>query len=99
MSDPISLTLERLDRLERSLAGLSAQVDKRFDKVDNRFDGIESALGKMVNVLEAHDVRLEEIVGRLDRLMAQTIRARTEDAERLDSLQRRLTELEERERP
>jgi hypothetical protein len=42
---------------------------KRFDDVDKRFEGLESALGKIVTVLEAHDQRLEMIVGRLDRLM------------------------------
>ncbi len=92
MADPIDLTLSRLDRLEKSLADLDT-------KIDQRFDGVESALGKMVNVLEAHDVRLEEIVARLDRLMDQTIRARTEDAARLDELQRRLAALEGRDRP
>jgi hypothetical protein len=89
MSDPIDLTLERLTRLEALVTAFRADVDRRFD-------GVESALGKMVNVLEAHDQRLELIVGRLDRLMDQTIRARTEDAERMDDLNRRLEQLEHR---
>lgn len=62
MSEAIDITLERLSRLEESIAGFRADVGRRFD-------GLESALGKIVNVLEAHDQRLEEIVGRLDRLM------------------------------
>jgi DNA anti-recombination protein RmuC len=87
VADPIDLTLERLTRLE-------AKVDALAEKMDKRLDGIESALGKIVTVLEAHDQRLEAIVGRLDRLMEQTIRARSEDAARLDDLNRRLERLE-----
>ena len=90
VSEPIDLTLERLTRLETKLDALTG----RFDGVDKRLDGMESALGKIVTVLEAHDQRLEQIVGGLDRLMDQTVRARTEGAERLDSLNRRLEQLE-----
>jgi hypothetical protein len=44
-------------------------TDKRFDATDKRLDSIETSIGKMVSVLEAHDERLERIVVRLDRLL------------------------------
>jgi hypothetical protein len=59
VADPIGITLERINRLERLIQG-------RFDAVDKRLDSVESVLGKMVTILEAHDERLELIVGRLD---------------------------------
>jgi hypothetical protein len=86
---PIDLTLERLNRLERL-------VTDRFDQVDKRLDSVETAIGKMVTVLEAHDERLEGIVARLDRLIDQTVRARTEDTNRMADVERRLKALEER---
>jgi hypothetical protein len=86
---PMDLTLERLNRLEKL-------VKERFDSMDKRFDTIESSLGKMVTVLEAHDQRLEGIVVRLDRLIEQTVRARTEDTARMADIERRLAALEER---
>lgn len=86
---PIDLTLERLTRLE-------SLVKQRFDASDKRLDTIETSLGKMVTVLEAHDQRLDGIVGRLDRLLEQTIRARTEDTAQMSDIERRLGELEER---
>jgi hypothetical protein len=61
VSEPIDLTFERLTRLETELDAFSAEVDKRFTEVDKRFDGLETALGKIVTVLEAHDQRLETI--------------------------------------
>ena len=84
---PVDLTLERLNRLE-------SIVEKRFDEMASRFDGLESALGKMVTVLEAHDQRLELLVQRVDRLIDQSLRSRTEDASRMADVERRLRELE-----
>lgn len=89
MSESIDLTLERLNRLEQAIAEFRGEVGTRLD-------GVESALEKIVTVLEAHDQRLEHIVGRLDRLMEQTIRARTEDAKRMEDVERRLAALERR---
>lgn len=86
---PIDLTLERLARLENLLK-------QRFDASDKRLDSIETSLGKMVTVLEAHDERLEGIVVRLDRLIEQTVRARTEDTTRMSDIERRLQTLEDR---
>jgi hypothetical protein len=65
---PIDLTLERLARLEKL-------VKERFDASDTRLDSIESSLGKIVTVLEAHDQRLEGIVARLDRLVEHGVEA------------------------
>jgi predicted nucleic acid-binding Zn-ribbon protein len=93
---PIDITLDRLARLEKLVKDRFDAVDKRFDANDKRFDGIESSLGKMVTVLEAHDQRLEGIVVRLDRLIEQTIRARTEDTTRMSDIERWLQALEER---
>jgi len=86
---PIDLTLERLNRLEQLIV-------ERFESVDRRFESIESAVGKMVTVLEAHDQRLEHIVQRLDKLIEQTVRSRTEDASRWTDIERRLQVLEQR---
>jgi hypothetical protein len=86
---PMDLTLERLSRLERL-------VTQRFDETDKRLGSIETAIGKMVSVLEAHDERLELIVRRLDRLMEQTVRARTDDATRMSEIEQRLRVLEDR---
>lgn len=89
---PIEITLERLARLERL-------VKERFDATDKRLDSIETSMGKMVTVLEAHDQRLEGIVARLDRLIDQTVRARTDDTARMSDIERRLSALEERQPP
>jgi hypothetical protein len=86
---PLDLTLDRLHRLEQL-------VKERFDAADQRLDRIESSMGKMVTVLEAHDERLEGIVARLDRLIEQTVRARTEDTARMSDIEHRLSVLEER---
>jgi hypothetical protein len=59
VSEPTDLNLEGLSGVEQSVTDLRAHLDRRFDD-------IETALGKIVNVLEAHDQRLERIVGRLD---------------------------------
>jgi hypothetical protein len=48
---------------------------------------------------DATDQRLEGIVVRLDRLIEQTVRARTEDTARMSDIQRRLAALEERQPP
>ena len=53
-------------------------------------------MGKMVTVLEAHDQRLEGIVARLDRLIDQSVRARTDDIARMTDVERRLEALEDR---
>ena len=84
---PIDITLERLNRLEQL-------IEKRFEEMGSRIDSLESALGKIVTVLEAHDQRLELLVQRVDRLIDQSLRSRTEDASRMTDVERRLRELE-----
>ncbi|MBN1610557.1 MAG: hypothetical protein JW940_28260, partial [Polyangiaceae bacterium] len=71
-------------------------MGRGFGQMDLRFQQLESAMGKMVNVLEAHDERLEQLVGRIDRLSDQVIRSRTQDLDRMAELDRRLRLLEER---
>jgi hypothetical protein len=97
MSDtPIDITLERLARLEKLVNERFDAMSERFDKMDGRLDQIEGAIGKMVTVLEAHDERLELVVRRLDRLIEQSVRARTEDTSKMSDIERRLRALEER---
>ena len=93
---PIDITLERLARLEKLVKERFDAIATRFDATDKRLDGIESSLGKMVTVLEAHDQRLEGIVVRLDRLIEQTVRARTDDTARMADIEQRLEVLENR---
>jgi hypothetical protein len=93
---PIDLTLERLTRLENTMKQRFDVIDRRFDAIDGRLDSIETSIGKMVTVLEAHDQRLEGVVVRLDRLVEQAIRARTEDKTRMSDIEKRLQALEER---
>lgn len=93
---PIDLTLQRLNRLESAVMKRFDANDQRFDQVDKRLDQIETSIGKMVTVLEAHDERLEGVVHRLDRLLEQAVRARTEDNARMSDIERRLNALEER---
>jgi predicted nucleic acid-binding Zn-ribbon protein len=98
MADPVDLTLERLNRLEQRLREFQDEVKQTQDEANRRLGGIESALSKMVTVLEAHDQRLGLIASRVDRLLEQALRARTQEAERMTDLERRLEALERRPR-
>lgn len=96
MTDPIDLTLKRLERLEDGQRRLEEGLRHLEATAEKRFVGIEDALGRIVTVLEAHDRRLEQVVSRLDRLIEVTTRARTDDVERMSDLERRLRALETR---
>lgn len=90
----VDLTLKRLERLEKSQ-----------NETNVRLGNVEEALGRVVQVLEAHSQHFERmedaLIGiseRMDRLTAAIARGRTKDLARLDDLDRRVHGLESRKR-
>jgi hypothetical protein len=73
---------KRMDRVEQAIVQLSTILVEHGERVDAGF----------------RDLRIEVRATneRLDRLIAVTMRARTDDVERFADIERRLTRLEER---
>jgi hypothetical protein len=79
-------TMARLAKLERDSKGLKGAIDE----LGERIDGLGETLSERID-----DLR-DSLGGRLDRLIAATIQEHTYSVERLASIERRLTRLEER---
>ncbi len=90
----IDMTAKRLERLERGQRETNVRLGR-----------VEDALGRVVEILEAHSRHFERsedaligIAERVDRLVTAIARGRTHDLARLDEHERRLRGLERRKR-
>jgi hypothetical protein len=87
---PDELQTRRFDRLEK----VQRETNERLGKV-------EDAVGRVVEVLEAHSrhfERMEDVLlgisERMDRLTSAIVRGRTSDLARLDAVEKRVRNVE-----
>jgi hypothetical protein len=94
----------RIQRVEQAIVQLTTLHVELGERVDGGFNRLHAELHGLRGEMrgEVHAVRgelltlREALTDRLDRLISVTVKARTEDIERFEDIERRLARLEER---
>jgi hypothetical protein len=90
-----NLVLLQLREIRATLAGHSArfdQIDKRFDQLDRRFEDVHALTNHTLMLSTANDLRMRELDRRYEFSEGEQRRV----ADRMDDLERRLSEVERR---
>ncbi len=105
MVDSLDDAMLRLERLESDVGDIKGAIvnisalllrhEERLDHMSSRLDHMSSRLDHMAERMDTLCEQQANVVDRLDRLIEVTIKARTQDAERMGDFERRLTRLEE----
>lgn len=89
------LRLERLESDVGDIKGAVVNISALLLRHEERLDHMSNRLDHMAERMDTLCEQQASVVDRLDRLIEVTLKARTQDAERMGDFERRLTRLEE----